>query len=88
MDKYLEVESIPVGICILDKNIVVASMEKVITALTPRGKKMYAIYMTENIITMVPMVLQRAQIIQVTHLLSQALIVGLENGEIRLYNEK
>ena len=68
MDKYLEVESIPVGICILDKNIVVASMEKVITALTPRGKKMYAIYMTENIITMVPMVLQRAQIIQVRHL--------------------
>lgn len=68
MDKYLEVESIPVGICILDKNIVVASMEKVITALTPRGKKMYAIYMTENIITMVPMVLQRAQIIQVSHL--------------------
>lgn len=56
----MEVESIPVGICILDKNIVVASMEKVITALTPRGKKMYAIYMTENIITMVPMVLQRA----------------------------
>ena len=68
MDKYLEVESIPVGICILDKNIVVASMEKVITALTPRGKKMYAIYMTENIITLVPMVLQRAQIIQVRYL--------------------
>ncbi len=67
MDKYLEVESMPVGICILDKHIMVASMEKVVTALTPRGKKMHSIYMTENIISMVPMVLQRAQIIQVGH---------------------
>ena len=70
MDKYLEVESMPVALCILDKNIVIASMEKIITALTPRGKRMYAIYMSENIISMVPMVLQRAQLIQ-------ALIVGL-----------
>ena len=77
----IELETQPCGLVLLDKSLLVGCMDGIIHSFHFKGKKNYSIYLPEPICNM--------ELLQLNRIKNQrALIVGLTNGEVRLYNKK
>jgi len=77
----IELETQCVGLVLLEKSMLVGCMDGVIHSFHFKGKKNYSIYCPEPICSM--------ELLSLTRIKSQrALLVALNNGEIRLYNKK
>eukprot|EP00357_Protocruzia_adherens_P031936 CAMPEP_0114996454 /NCGR_PEP_ID=MMETSP0216-20121206/14318_1 /TAXON_ID=223996 /ORGANISM="Protocruzia adherens, Strain Boccale" /LENGTH=587 /DNA_ID=CAMNT_0002360657 /DNA_START=155 /DNA_END=1918 /DNA_ORIENTATION=+ len=77
----IELESYPAGLVRYDNAILVGTMENVVHAYHPKGKKLYSIHLPYSITNMELLEMTRTKTIK-------ALLVSMSNGEIRLYNEK
>merc|ERR1719409_484976 len=81
LSTVIELETQPVGLVRYDKNIYVGCMDNVIHCFHFKGKKNHSIYLTCPISCM--------SLLQVTKTrVAKALVVALQNGEVRLYNGK
>lgn len=76
----IEPESYPVDLIRTTSTILVACMNNCINCYHPRGKKLYSLLTPSPVQCMEMLILQQSN--------SFATLVGLSNGEIRLYNEK
>ena len=77
----IELESLPSGLARIDKNIVVACMSASIHTFHIKGKRVHSIYL--------PAPATSLEVLELTHARSvKALLAGLANGEVRLYNDK
>jgi Bardet-Biedl syndrome 1 protein len=77
----IELETQPCGLVVIEKNILVGSMDNVIHSFHFKGKKNFSIYLPECITNMSMLQLKNLKNVK-------ALIVALANGEVRLYNKK
>lgn len=77
----IELESLPCGLCRLEKAIIVPCMGNVVHSYHVKGKKNFSLYMPCPVTAVDVISMQRLRSVK-------ALLVGLENGEVRLYNEK
>merc|ERR1719409_724606 len=81
LSTVIELETQPVGLVRYDKNIYVGCMDNVIHCFHFKGKKNHSIYLQSPISAM--------SLLQVTKTrVAKALLVALNNGEVRLYNGK
>lgn len=80
-NQVYDIESKPVGMVYIEKSIVVAGMNSVISSYYGKGKKNYSIYMPCTISAIEKMVMKRTKAVN-------AVLVALSNGEIRMYNDK
>lgn len=81
LSTVIELETQPVGLVRFDKNIYVGCMDNVVHCFHFKGKKNHSIYLPCPISCMSLLQLSRART-------AKALVVALNNGEIRLYNGK
>mmetsp|Transcript_31269 Transcript_31269/g.57226 ORF Transcript_31269/g.57226 Transcript_31269/m.57226 type:complete len:599 (+) Transcript_31269:68-1864(+) len=81
LSTVIELETHPVGLVRIDKNIYVGCMDNVIHCFHFKGKKNHSIYLPCAISCMSLLQLTRAKA-------AKALAVALTNGEVRLYNGK
>jgi Bardet-Biedl syndrome 1 protein len=72
--------SLPVSLAKQDKNIWVATMDKALSCLNFRGKKLRTIQLTEDIVEICAIEVKRTK-------LNNLLVVGLISGEMRLYRD-
>lgn len=79
--QVFDIESKPVGMAYIDKSIVVAGMNNVISSYYGKGKKNYSIYMPCHITNIEKMIMKRTKTVK-------AILVALVNGEVRMYNDK
>merc|ERR1719408_555940 len=77
----IELETQPVGLVRFDKNIYVGCMDNVIHCFHFKGKKNHSIYLPCPISCMGLLHVTKAKV-------AKALVVALNNGEVRLYNGK
>eukprot|EP00276_Gloeochaete_wittrockiana_P008473 CAMPEP_0184664068 /NCGR_PEP_ID=MMETSP0308-20130426/51076_1 /TAXON_ID=38269 /ORGANISM="Gloeochaete witrockiana, Strain SAG 46.84" /LENGTH=592 /DNA_ID=CAMNT_0027107225 /DNA_START=108 /DNA_END=1886 /DNA_ORIENTATION=+ len=77
----IELESQPCGLVRTYKSIVVGCMGNVIHSFHIKGKKNFSIYLPSPITNMELLSLQKSRNLR-------AVLVSLQNGEIRIYNEK
>jgi len=77
----IELEAMPCGLVRIDKTILVSCMSSVLHAFHIKGKKTYTIYLPSPAICIELLELQKTRSLK-------ALLMGLANGEVRLYNEK
>eukprot|EP00640_Fibrocapsa_japonica_P000784 CAMPEP_0113937780 /NCGR_PEP_ID=MMETSP1339-20121228/4326_1 /TAXON_ID=94617 /ORGANISM="Fibrocapsa japonica" /LENGTH=585 /DNA_ID=CAMNT_0000940679 /DNA_START=147 /DNA_END=1904 /DNA_ORIENTATION=- /assembly_acc=CAM_ASM_000762 len=78
----IEVETQPVALCRLDKMIYVATMDQHIHCFLLKGKKNFSMSLApQNITNMEVLAVKKARVVS-------ALLVALDNGEVRLYREK
>ena len=80
-DHVITIESKPVGMMRLDKQIVIAGMDNIIQSYYLKGKKSFSMAMPSEICAMAKLTISRAT-------QSNNILVALKNGNIRLYNEK
>lgn len=80
-DMTYDIESKPVGLCKIDKSIVIGGMNNVIHSFFSKGKKNYSIYLPSTITNMEKMVMKKTKAVK-------AVLVALSNGEVRMYNDK
>ena len=80
-NQVYDIESKAVGMAYVEKSLVVAGMNNVITSYFGKGKKNYSLYMPCNISCMEKMIMRRTKTVS-------AILVALVNGEIRMYNDK
>ena len=80
-DQEISIESKPVGLLRLDKQIVVAGMDNVVQSFYLKGKKSFSMTMPSEICTLHKMTVNRQTTLNL-------MIVALKNGQIKLYNEK
>ncbi len=80
-NQVYDIGSKPVGMVYLDKSIVVASMNNVVSSYYGKGKKNYSIYMPCSITNIEKMIMKRTKAVN-------AVLVALSNGEIRMFNNK
>lgn len=81
LSTVIELETQPVGLVRFDKNIYVGCMDHVIHCFHFKGKKNHSIYLPCPISCMSLLQLTKARA-------AKALVVALNNGEVRLYNGK
>jgi len=81
LSTVIELETQPVGLVRIDKNIHVGCMDNVIHCFHFKGKEVHSIYLPSSISCMSLLHLTRARA-------AKALVVALKNGEVRLYNGK
>lgn len=77
----IQLESPPVGLVKLGKNILVGCMNDVMHSYQHTGHKNYSIYLPANIHTMTLVAVQAQR-------MTKAVAVALANLEVRIYNEK
>lgn len=77
----IELETQPVGLVRFDKNIYVGCMDSVLHCFHFKGKKNHSIYLPKPISCMSLLSLSKTRV-------AKALVVALNNGEVRLYNGK
>lgn len=77
----IELEAQPCGLARLEKLVVVACVGNVVHAYHIKGKKSYSLYMPAPIAVIDVLSLQRMRSFK-------ALLVALQNGEVRLYSDK
>eukprot|EP00935_MAST-01C_sp_MAST-1C-sp1_P000776 g776.t1 len=77
----IELETQPCGLVRLDKSIIVPCMDSVVHSFHIKGKKNYSIYLPAPVTNVAPLSLRKTRIVN-------ALLVALENGTVRLYNNK
>merc|ERR1719408_377544 len=81
LSTVIELETQPVGLVRYDKNIYVGCMDNVIHCFHFKGKKNHSIYL--------PCPISCMSLLQTTKSkAAKALVVALNNGEVRLYNGK
>ena len=80
-DQVITIESKPVGLLRLDKQIVIAGMDNIIQSYYLKGKKSFSMTMPSEICAMTRLSISRS-------VASNNILVALKNGNIRLYNEK
>jgi len=81
LSSVIELETQPVGLVRYDKNIYVGCMDNVIHSFHFKGKKNHSIYL--------PCPISCMSLLQITKSrAAKALVVALNNGEVRLYNGK
>mmetsp|Transcript_100526 Transcript_100526/g.260158 ORF Transcript_100526/g.260158 Transcript_100526/m.260158 type:complete len:591 (-) Transcript_100526:50-1822(-) len=81
LSSVIELETQPVGLVRYDKNIYVGCMDNVIHCFHFKGKKNHSIYL--------PCPISCMNLLQITKArAAKALVVALNNGEVRLYNGK
>lgn len=81
LSTVIELETQPVGLVRFDKTICVGCMDNVIHNFHFKGKKSYSIYL--------PCPISCMSLLQITRTrVAKALVVALNNGEVRLYNGK
>mmetsp|Transcript_17326 Transcript_17326/g.47071 ORF Transcript_17326/g.47071 Transcript_17326/m.47071 type:complete len:593 (-) Transcript_17326:94-1872(-) len=81
LHSVIELETQPVGLVRYDKNIYVGCMDNVIHCFHFKGKKNHSIYL--------PCPISCMSLLQITKSrVAKALVVALNNGEVRLYNGK
>jgi len=81
LSTVIELETQPVGLVRYDKNIYVGCMDNVIHCFHFKGKKIHSIYL--------PCPISCMNLLQITKSrVAKALVVALNNGEVRLYNGK
>lgn len=81
LSTVIELETQPVGLVRFDKNIYVGCMDNVIHCFHFKGKKNHSIYLPCPISCMSLLQLTKSRA-------AKALVVALNNGEVRLYNGK
>eukprot|EP00164_Ancoracysta_twista_P002068 GFYU01002724.1.p1 GENE.GFYU01002724.1~~GFYU01002724.1.p1 ORF type:complete len:595 (-),score=154.58 GFYU01002724.1:156-1940(-) len=77
----VELESLPVGLVLLDKSFYVGVMGNMIHNYHIKGRKNYTIYLPASVSCMELMSLQATRNLK-------CMVVALSNGEVRVYNEK
>lgn len=77
----IELETQPVGMVVIEKNILVGCMDNIIHSFHFKGKKNYSIYLPEPITNISLLNLKRIRS-------TKAMLVAMANGEVRLYNKK
>ena len=77
----IELETMPCGLLIIDKHLIVGCMDNVVHSFHVKGKKNYSIYLPAAILCMTVMELKLSKNIK-------CLLVSLANGEVRVYNGK
>lgn len=77
----MDIESKPVGLCRVEKTIIVAGMNNVMHAFFMKGKKNYSVFLPAAVTNMEKMEMSRNKTMK-------AVLVALANCEVRLYNEK
>lgn len=81
LSNVIELETQPVGLVRFDKNVYVGCMDNVIHCFHFKGKKNHSIYL--------PCPISCMSLLQITKSrVAKALVVALQNGEVRLYNGK
>jgi len=75
-----ELQSPIVGLERVGKNYVVACMDKTISSFTTKGKKLWSVYLPATITTI--------SVLNHKGRSFKALLVALENGEVRIYRDK
>jgi len=81
LSSVIELETQPVGLVRYDKNIYVGCMDNVIHCFHFKGKKNHSIYL--------PCPISCMSLLQITKSrVAKALVVAMNNGEVRLYNGK
>eukprot|EP00933_Yihiella_yeosuensis_P026875 TRINITY_DN20867_c0_g1_i1.p1 TRINITY_DN20867_c0_g1~~TRINITY_DN20867_c0_g1_i1.p1 ORF type:complete len:617 (-),score=119.82 TRINITY_DN20867_c0_g1_i1:152-1942(-) len=81
LSNVIELETQPVGLVRFDKNVYVGCMDNVIHCFHFKGKKNRSIYLQHPISCMSLLQISKARV-------AKALVVALNNGEVRLYNGK
>jgi len=81
LSSVIELETQPVGLVRYDKNIYVGCMDNVVHCFHFKGKKNHSLYL--------PCPISCMNLLQITKSrAAKALVVALNNGEVRLYNGK
>merc|ERR1719296_262412 len=81
LSSVIELETQPVGLVRYDKNIYVGCIDNVVHSFHFKGKKNHSIYL--------PCPISCMSLLQITKSrAAKALVVALNNGEVRLYNGK
>mmetsp|Transcript_76152 Transcript_76152/g.174445 ORF Transcript_76152/g.174445 Transcript_76152/m.174445 type:complete len:608 (-) Transcript_76152:73-1896(-) len=81
LHNVIELETMPVGLIRMDKNIHVGCMDNVVHSYHFKGKKNHTVFLPHPISCMTAMTGTRAKSFK-------ALLVALKNGDIRMYNGK
>ena len=81
LSNIIELETPPSGLVVLDKYIFVGSYDNKIHCFHLKGRKLYSLYMQNPICCMTMLKLSRNRVFK-------GLIVGLANGDIKLYKDK
>mmetsp|Transcript_47681 Transcript_47681/g.152835 ORF Transcript_47681/g.152835 Transcript_47681/m.152835 type:complete len:596 (+) Transcript_47681:319-2106(+) len=77
----VELEAQPVGLVRSGKSILVGCMNNVLYSYHIKGKKNYSIYLPASIVAMELLEVVRQRMVK-------CLVVGMANGEVRVYNDK
>lgn len=80
-DQIFDIESVPVSMIYMSKSINIAGMNSKIHSFFTKGKKNFSIYLPHPIVCMERMEMAGTKQVK-------CLLVALNNGEIRLYNQK
>lgn len=81
MPSIIELETHSIGLINLDRNIFVGSVDQKVHCFHLKGRKLYTLYMPDQISCMTQLKLTRARVFK-------GLLVALNNGEVRLYKDK
>jgi Bardet-Biedl syndrome 1 protein len=77
----IELENPPCGLVRVDRNVYVGALDKKIHCYHMKGRKLFTIYLNDTIACMELMSLTKTRYFK-------GLLVGLNNGEVRLYKDK
>ena len=77
----IELQSPIVNLVRLENKLIVGCMDRFVYCYHIRGKQLFTMQMLDNIMTIVPCLLQRTKNFK-------GFLIGLGNGEVRLYNDK
>lgn len=77
----IQLETHAVGMVLLGKMIYVACMNEVLHGYTTKGEKKFSIYLPSPPLTIAPLITHAPKN-------SKCVIVALQNGEVRVYNER
>ncbi|CAG9328763.1 unnamed protein product [Blepharisma stoltei] len=81
MPSIIELETHSVGLINIDRSIFVGSVDQKVHCYHIKGRKLYTLYMPEQVSCIEMLKLTRARVFK-------GLLVALANGEIRLYKDK
>lgn len=77
----ITLESQVVGMVSVSRQVIVGCMDQDIHCFHIKGKKLWSMHMPALILTMEPVMISAASVVR-------AFVVGLANGEVRIYNDK
>lgn len=81
MSNAIELETPPSGLVVLDKYIYIGSFDCKVHCFHMKGRKLYSIYFQVPVLCMTLLKMTRTRVFK-------ALLVGLENGDVKIYKDK